>query len=113
MTMTTKRSIYPDNSTALRAARRQALLDVAARRMGYKSWSALESQVRKVLEQATTNAEANNALYEIIADMRVALWSHKIDPDAPPADVLAALRAHPRKTRKVHMTLDQIVDREG
>lgn len=88
-----------DETKAERSARKRALLKVAAKRMGYESWSTFEAQIRRSLEQAETNGGVSANLHEVLseAEYKVAI----IDGFArsAPTDVLAALAAHPKKQR--------------
>jgi hypothetical protein len=81
------RSTYPDRTRATRAARRQAILNAAAQRMGVESWSTVEARTRWALETAATDHGAAAQLRELL----LGLADKIIDgpADRPPADVQA------------------------
>lgn len=81
------RSTYPDRTRAARAARRQAILNAAAQRMGVESWSTVEARTRWALETAATDHGAAAQLRELL----LGLADKIIDgpADRPPADVQA------------------------
>lgn len=87
------RSAYKDRTRATRAARRQAILDAAARRMGVNSWSGVESWVRQALEDAATDEHAAARLNSLFYNL-----SEKIkagDPERSPADMVEILEKYP------------------
>lgn len=92
-----------DTTKAERSARRRALLDVAAYRMAFDSWAQFETKVREAMERAATNAGAQSALEQVLSDSLASARTFPLlmfgTPADHPADVLAALAAHPKKQR--------------
>lgn len=92
-----------DTTKATRSRRRQALLDVAARRMGFESWSTFEKNVRKVVETASSDFSLSMNLVEILDAAKERAYidagPRSAEYNKRPADVLAVLAAHPRKER--------------
>lgn len=93
MKNTTPKPRTPDRTLAQRQNRRQALLDAAAARMGRETWQRLATAFRSAVESAATDAQAANNLRALCADLLGQIKDGQ--PDMPPADVLAAIAAHP------------------
>lgn len=87
-----------DYTRAARSARRQALLDVAARRFGLESWSSFESAIRQAVEKSEDNSDLQENLAFELLGAREALMETDRSPE-PAQDLLEALAAHPRKPR--------------
>jgi len=83
----------PDTTRAERANRREALLNVAAARLGYESWVKLSTAVRQAMESAETDVDASTNLYSLLEGMRKQLPLGQ--PGKPAADVLAVLAEYP------------------
>lgn len=102
-----------DTTQGERSARREALLNVAAKRMGKETWSAVETAIREAVETAPTHSQTQSnliyALESLLDGARFRLCTAIDDP--PPADVLEALKAHPR--RRKNWTAEEIIKREG
>jgi hypothetical protein len=79
------RSAYEDHTRKERAARRQAVLDAAAVRMGYTSWSAFETFVRGALEGAATDRGAARNLKVFMEESTKRIGEGA--PNLPPADL--------------------------
>jgi hypothetical protein len=90
------RSAYPDKTRASRSARRQAILDAAAKRMGVESWSTLESVVRSVMEVSDTDEQAARRLRDLIRQLANTIKDGQ--PDEPPADMVEILEQYPLKS---------------
>lgn len=108
---------HGDTTRGERSARREALLNVAAHRMGKESWSAVETVIREAVEHGSgTGIETDidiqlaliTALDFLLAETRIKLIGRSIDP---PADVIEALKAHPR--RRKNWTVEEILKREA
>ena len=93
MTTTTPKPRTPDHTRALRANRRQALLDAAAARMGRETWQRLATEFRSAVETAETDAQASDNLRALCRDLLAQIKDGR--PDLPPADVVAAIAAYP------------------
>ncbi len=92
--MTTKtRSSSDDHTRALRAGRRNAILDAAAVRMGRETWTKFESEVRQALETADTDGLASANLRLLFTDVTSRIKDGQ--PDQPPADIQKALSTYP------------------
>lgn len=101
-----------DTTQGERSARREALLNVAARRMGKESWSAVETAIREAVERNSTNLQVQIALIDtlesLLAEARGNVSGRAYDP---PADIIEALEAHPR--RRKNWTAEEILKREA
>jgi hypothetical protein len=91
--MTQKR--YKDNTRALRDRRREAILNAAARRMGFTSWRNFGSHVRAQVEPAQTDFIASENLRFILNAASNNVREGK--RGTPPADIIAALDAFPAR----------------
>ena len=87
------RSTYPDRTRATRAARRQAILDAAAQRMGEQSWSTVEARTRWALESAASDNGAAMQLRELLLDLADKIIDGPAD--RPPADVKTVYEMYP------------------
>ena len=88
------RSKYPDKTRSIRAGRREALLNIAAHRLGVDSWSKLESEFRKAVETGKTNKEINDNLRFLLQS---ALTLIDEGTDDLPDDLIAALGEFPAR----------------
>lgn len=82
-----------DRTRALRANRRQALLDAAAARMGRETWQRLATAFRSAVETAETDAQASENLRALCQDLLAQIKDGR--PDLPPVDVLETIAAYP------------------
>jgi hypothetical protein len=78
-----------DYTRKVRAERRQAYLDAAARRMGLLDWGALAKWARECMEMAGTDADINAALGRMLTICRDGLQAGTNGPAADVAEILA------------------------
>ena len=82
-----------DTTRKVRADRRQAFLDAAARRMGMLDWGKFTQWVRECVEQPTTDQGVNSRLRMMFTDIAGNIPGG--EPNISPADI-DQVRAKPR-----------------
>ena len=93
-----------DKTRGIRAKRRQAFLDAAARRMGMLNWGKLQEWTRECVEGPMTDQGVNNRLRDML--LKLANGIPGGDPNAPPADMNKVREMYPVGGRKVKMLED-------
>lgn len=93
-----------DKTRGIRAKRRQAFMDAAAKRMGMLDWGSFQKWIRECMEDPDTDEAVNDRL-------RRCLWTVagniKIgDPNIPPADVLKIFETYPNGGKNIKMIDD-------
>lgn len=95
-----------DTTRKVRADRRQACLDAAARRMGMLNWGKFTQWVRECVEEPTTDQGVNNRLRQMLNTIASNIPGG--DPSIPPADIEQVRALYPAKGRKkIHTTGDE------
>jgi hypothetical protein len=100
-----------DTTQGERSARREALLNVAAQRMGKDSWSAVETAFREAVEKGGgTGIDVQVSIMALLNSLHDNAFCQALDPTQGTQDVAEALAAHPKKAR---WTPEEILRREG
>lgn len=82
-----------DKTRKVRADRRKAFLDAAARRMGMLNWGKLQEWTRECVEGPMTDQGVNNRLRDML--LKLANGIPGGDPNIPPADMDRVREVYP------------------
>lgn len=86
-----------DTTRKIRADRRQAFLDAAARRMGMLDWGSLTKWARECAEEPSTDQGVNNRLRKMLLSLADNIPGG--DPNTPPTDMDQVRADYPVKGR--------------
>lgn len=87
---------YPDHTRTIRNRRRQAILDAAAIRFGFESWTTFGSAVRRAMEQSPTEADLNTKLRRILQEIDGRLRAQPVNAAEKPGDLARVLSEYPQ-----------------
>lgn len=93
-----------DYTKKIRADRREALLDAAAKRMGLLDWAALMKWARECVEEPSTDQGVNTRLRDMLSTLIKSIPGG--DPSAPPADIDAVRALYPKRERHPKVAVD-------